>query len=729
MYPPAERSDVIDYLHGRAVPDPYRWLENADAAATRSWSAGQDALVGQVRPTWTSRPALHRRLTELFAAGDVSVPEWRRSRSFERSRRSGAEMGILLTTDPDGTERILVDPMALDPSGSTTLDGWQVSAEGNLLAYQLSTGGTEFSRLFVLDVITGTIVDGPIDRVRYTSVGWLADGAGFYYVRHLADAGPGEDASLYRRVHLHRLGSDPAQDPVVFGADSPRGTYFWIQVSADGRYLTVGSSLGTDPRHDAWLADLSTGDPQSPVLRPLQVGVDARLHAHVRAGVVYLYTDRDAPRGRICACLPDELDYGSWRELVAEDQVAVLDDFVILDGAEVSRPLLVVSRTRHAVSELSRHDLATGARLGTVDLPGLGSVTGLSSRPVGGREAWFCYTDYATPSTVYRLDGRTGEVDEWRRTDGVVDTGGIRTRQVTTTSLDGTPIHLFVIEPAERPDGPTATVLYGYGGFGISLTPAFNPSIVTWVEAGGVYAVANLRGGSEEGEQWHRAGMLGGKQNVFDDFHACAEWLIESGIATPSTLALSGGSNGGLLVGAALTQHPESCAAAICSAPLLDMIRYEQFGLGSTWAGEYGHASDPDEFEWLYGYSPYHHVHPDVTYPSVMFTVFDGDSRVDPMHARKMTAALQYAQLQYAELQHAQLQHAELQHAQLQHADRQYADRQYADRQHAGRGSGPILLRREADVGHGARAVSRMAGLLADQLAFLAAQVGLTTPP
>ncbi len=686
MYPPAQRLDIVDELHGHAVPDPYRWLEDPDDPATRRWSNGQDALVNQVRATWPARPELARQLTELFAAGDVAAPVWRRARSFEWSRPAGAEMGHLLTTDPDGTQRVLVDPIALDPAGTTTLDRWDVSAEGDLLAYQLSTGGTEFSRLFVLDVATGAIVDGPIERVRYSSLGWLRGGGAFYYVRHLDPAEHGPEALLQRRVYLHRLGTDPADDHLVFGADAPTGTYFYPRVSADGRYLTVVSSLGTDPRNDVWLADLSEGDPATPRLRELQVGVDARLSPYVRGGVVYLFTDRDAPRGRICACLPDQIDYDSWRELVAEDPVAVLKDFVILDGAEISRPLLVVARTRHAVSELSRHDLATGARLGTVDLPGLGTVSQLSARPVGGREAWFGYTDYSTPSTVYKLDGRTGEVVLWRRTDAVVP--GVRARQEVTMSLDGTPVHLFVIEPAERRDGPAPTILYGYGGFGSALTPGFSASIVTWVRAGGVYAVANLRGGSEEGEHWHRAGMLGARQNVYDDFHACARWLVATGVATPETLGFSGGSNGGLLVGVALTQQPESCAAVVCSAPLLDMVRYERFGLGSTWAGEYGHAADPDEFAWLYSYSPYHHVRPGVRYPATMFTVFDGDTRVDPAHARKMAAALQYAS----------------------------------------RGTGPILLRREAEVGHGARAVSRSVGLLADQLAFLAAELGLALP-
>jgi prolyl oligopeptidase len=691
MYPPAARLDLVERLHGHDVPDPYRWLEDPGSDQTRDWSTAQDALVESDREKWPLRPFFRDQITALLGGGAVGAPVWRRSRPFETRRRAGAELAVLLTTDPDGTERDLVDPIAIDSSGTTTLDMWAPSMEGERLAYQLSSGGTEFSRLYVLDVLDGSILDGPIDRVRYSSVAWLPGGEAFYYVRHLSDDEGLEDAHLYRRVYLHRVGTPTEADVLIFGADRPRGTYLSVAVSADGRHLTLTASLGTDPRNDAWLADLTSSDLTAPQWRELQVGVDARVSPYVRAGVVYLWTDRDAPRGRICACLPDELEYSRWRELVAEDPVAVLSDYEILDGAEISRPLLVVVRSRHAVSELSRHDLATGARLGSIDLPGLGTVTALVSRPVGGREVWFSYTDFTTPATVYRWDGRSGELDVFRSVPGMPPITAVTTRQASCESDDGTVVRLFVIAPTEADEpaggpGPRPTVLYGYGGFNVALTPAFTSAAVAWVRAGGVYAVANLRGGSEEGEEWHRAGMLAGKQRVFDDFQACASWLVETGLTTPAHLGLMGGSNGGLLVGAALTQNPATAAAVVCSAPLLDMVRYERFGLGSTWAGEYGHAADPDEFATLFEYSPYHHVHPETAYPAVLFTVFDGDSRVDPLHARKLAAALQ----------------------------------------HATTGPGPILLRRESDVGHGSRSTTRTVDLVADELAFLAAYTGLS---
>jgi prolyl oligopeptidase len=387
----------------------------------------------------------------------------------------------------------------------------------------------------------------------------------------------------------------------------------------------------------------------------------------------------------------------------------VLTDFAILDGAELNQPLLLVSWTRHAISELTVHDLATGERINALRLPGLGgaggtrrlgTTGGITERPEGGHEAWFGYTDYTTPVSVQCYDARTGEVTTWTRAPGSVEVPAtVDTRQVTYRSADGTEVRMLVTALAtgagggagaedRAPLNPRPTILYGYGGFGISLAPAFAAPILAWVEAGGVYAVAGLRGGREEGEEWHRAGMRDHKQNVFDDFHAAAETLISEGWTTPGQLALSGGSNGGLLVGAAITQRPELYAAAICSAPLLDMVRYERFGLGQTWNDEYGTADDPDELGWLLSYSPYHHVREGTRYPAVLFTTFDSDTRVDPVHARKMCAALQHATS-------------------------------------ARWPANPILLRRESDVGHGTRAVSRSVSLSADGLAFLALHTGL----
>jgi prolyl oligopeptidase len=692
-YPSAERLDIVDDLHGRRVADPYRWLEDPRDPRVEAWSAAQDGLLAAHRATWDIREPLRERLAELLAVGTVSAPQLRAGRAFFPRREPDHEHAVLLVREADGRERALVDPVAVDPTGATTLDFWYPSPDGTRLAYGLSTGGTEDSALRLIDVASGDLIEGPIDRVRYANVAWLPGGEAYYYTRYLAEV-PGDDPVLHRRVYLHQVGADPAEDVLIFGVGAPRGRYFWTDVSTDGRWLTVIGRQGTDPRNDVWVADLAASRPETPALRVLQEGVDAMTVPVFRGDRVYLWTDRDAPHRRLCVASPENLSYEAWQDLIPEDPDSVLGDYAVLDGAELDRPVLLVTRTRHAVSELASHDLASGELIGAIDLPrrdsdpagsSLGSVGSLSADPAGGSQAWFDYSDFTTPNTVYRYDARDQSSAEWARPPGAASAPDVTARQVSYQSKDGTTVRMFVLAPTDAQSGPHPALLWGYGGFNIALAPEYSAMALCWVRAGGVYAVANLRGGSEEGEQWHRDGMLAHKQNVFDDFHAAAEYLIDTGVSAPDRLAIMGGSNGGLLIGAALTQRPDLYATAVCSAPLLDMVRYELFGLGTTWSGEYGTAGDPEQLDWLLGYSPYHHVRDGVDYPAVLFTVFDGDSRVDPMHARKLAAALQHAT-------------------------------------DSGR---PILLRRERDVGHAGRSVSRAVELWADKLAFLAVGTGL----
>ncbi|TDD61127.1 prolyl oligopeptidase family serine peptidase [Actinomadura rubrisoli] len=689
-YPPAPRQDIVEDLHGHRVADPYRWLEDADSDETRAWLAAQDELFHKVADALPGREGLRRRLGELLGAGSVGSPVWRGERRFFTRRTAEQEHPVLYTVGPDGTERVLVDPVALDPDGTTTLDGWQPDREGRLLAYKVSTGGDEESLLYVIDIATGERVDGPIDRTRESSVAWLPGGEAFYYARRLpARAVPQGEEQYHRRVYLHRVGTEPdTHDVMIFGEGRDKTNYYGVDVSQDGRWLTISSAQGTSPRNDLWIADLSASSPARPAMRAVQEGVDAATGILVgRDGRAYIFTDRDAPRSRLCVADPSDPSYGTWRDLVPQDPEAVLGDFAILDSAELERPVLLAGWTRHAISEITVHDLATGERLGAIPMPGLGSIGGIIERPEGGHEAWFGYADNVTPSSVLRYDARTGETTLWASAPGTVEVPEIETRQVAYTSRDGTEVRMLV-SSLPGSSGPRPAVLYGYGGFNIPLTPAYSAGILAWVEAGGVYAVANLRGGSEEGEEWHRAGMREHKQNVFDDFHAAAEKLVADGLTTPSQLAISGGSNGGLLVGAALTQRPDLYRAVVCSAPLLDMVRYERFGLGQTWNDEYGTADDPEELGWLLAYSPYHNVHAGTAYPATLFTTFGSDTRVDPLHARKFCAALQ----------------------------------------HATASDAPILMRNEAEVGHAARSVSRSVALTADTLAFMAAQTGLGLP-
>lgn len=690
QYPQAERVDVVDQLHGIEVPDPYRWLEDVEDPRTRQWAAAQDDLFNDRRAQWSTSTHWESRLTDLLKAGGITAPIWRGERQFFMRRTADQEMATLLTIDPDGTERVLFDPMAMDPSGLTTLDTWQPSKEGDLLAYQVSEGGTEESVLRVMDVETGQIVDGPIDRARYSPVAFLPGGHAYYYVRRLAPEGlPEGEEQFHRRVWLHQVGADPATDVQIFGEGLTATNYYGVTVSRDGRWLQISASEGTAPRNDLWLADLTTSPAEAPDLRPIQVGVDAQTGLEVgRDGRLYVFTDLDAPRGRICLASPDAPTPEHWNDLIPQDDVAVLEGFAILDGEQLDEAVLLVNWTEHAVGRISRHRLADGALTGEVAAPGLGTIGGIIERPEGGHEAWFAYTDHTTPVSVQRYDALSDTVDLWASAPGTVEVPEVSTQQVVFTSKDGTAVRMFVISPTRQPDRPRPTILYGYGGFGVPLSPGFSASTLAWVEAGGVYVVANLRGGSEEGEQWHRDGMLGNKQNVFDDLHAAAEHLIAQGWTSADQLAISGGSNGGLLVGAGLTQRPDLYRAVVCSAPLLDMVRFEKFGLGATWNVEYGSAAVAEEFAWLLAYSPYHRVATGVDYPATLFTVFDGDTRVDPLHARKLAAALQHATL--ADLD---------------------------DR--------PILLRAEQDVGHGARSLTRTVGLTVDTLAFLAHELGL----
>lgn len=664
-YPPAQRGEIADRLHGVRVPDPYRWLEDPAAPQTRDWLAAQDELWRGHAAGLAGRDRLRSRVLALAATGMVTAPVWRGDRRFFVRQAAGQEHPVLCTAAGDGPVRVLLDPMALDPTGRTTLDAWQASLDGALVAYQVSRDGTEHADLFVMDGRTGEVVEGPVGRCRYSPVGWLADGSGFYYVR---------TADGRQQVRLHLIGG--TDTPVLGGEE---GITYGLGVSHDGRWLTISAAPGTAPRNDLWLADLAGSPARTPELRAVRHGTAGRSVLFAGPdGRMYVITDLDAPKVRLCAADPD--DPAQWRDLVPEDPEAVLTDVVVLDG------ILLVGRLRRSVAEITVHDAATGEPLGEVPLPGHGTVGRLTARPSGGHEAWFTYTDRVTPPAVWRYDARTGETTPWEAAPGTVTVPDVVTTELTCTSTDGRTVPVTVIGRAAAA-GPRPVILYGYGGFGVPLTPSYAADALAWVEAGGALAIANLRGGGEDGELSHRAGMLEHKVRVFDDFIAAAELLVRDGWTTPGQLGIWGESNGGLLVGAALTRRPDLFAAAVCVAPLLDMVRYEKSGLGAAWRGEYGTVDIPEQFHWLLGYSPYHHVDKGTGYPATLFAVFGGDSRVDPLHARKMCAALQWATA----------------------------------------GPGPILLRHEDHVGHAQRSTARAADLAADMLSFMAEHLSLDT--
>lgn len=686
-YPDAPRLDLVDEYHGTAVPDPYRWLEDPDDPRTQDWMAQQSALMADERTGWHRRDHFAERVDELLGSGTVSPPYWRGERHFLVRREPGQQFSVLYVIDADGTERTLIDPMARDPEGLTTLDSWQPSKEGDRIAYQLSVGGDEESLLHVMDVATGETIEGPIDRCRYSPVAWLPGGEAFYYVRRIApELLPESERNFHRRVYLHRVGTPTDDDVLIFGAGMTMTNYYGVEVTKDGHWLQVSAAEGTEPRNDLWVADLTDSPVDAPAFTLVQGDVDAQTGlTFLRDGRVLVSTDLDAPRGRAAVTSPGQWAPQHWIDLIPEDPEAVLESVTVLDGPELDEDLLLVVRTAHGVAHMTLHRSSDGSLIREVDLPGAGTIGGPVEHIDGGPVTWFVFTDHTTVPTIYSYDARTDAVSLHALPPGTVEVPTVHSRQVEYTSKDGTTVRMFLLSPTAEPDQPRPTILYGYGGFGIPMTPGYSAAILAWVEAGGVWAVANIRGGGEEGEDWHRAGMLGNKQNVYDDFHAAAEWLIDQGWTSAERLGVYGGSNGGLLVGAAMTQRPDLFNAVVCVAPLLDMLRYTTSELGPTWTVEYGDPEDPEQFGWLHAYSPYHRVVEGTDYPATMFAVFDNDTRTDPMHGRKMCAAAQ----------------------------------------HATSGTRPILLRSEGDVGHGARSLSKSVEETADTLAFMARWTGL----
>lgn len=683
------------------IPDPFRWLEDAGSAATASWLDWHEASY-ESRATGWQRDSWRAAVSHLDAADVVLRPSPRGKRLFFRVQHADAEQPLLLLRE-DGRDRVLFDPLTFDESGASILEKWDVSPDGDLIACQVSERGLEDTALYIVDVESARVVDGPISRLRRSAIAWLPDGRGFYYVRRLApELHPGEE-NYHRRVYHHEIGADPAGDALVYGEPDEKTAFYSLDLSADGRTLAVTVTIGSSRSTRIWLADVTGPAARAPEFRALTDADDVRSEvcfptlrrsSGLAGNALWLLTDAKAPRGRIVEVRADggagsEAASADWREVVPERQDAVLEDVAALDSPDPARHLLLVLWKRHAVAEMTVHDADTGTLVHVVDLPGQGAVGPMVTGPEGGTEAWFAFTSFTQPMRVLRYDAASGAVDApltVQETSAV--SVPVESRLVPFASADGTTVRMFVLSATGAPDRPRPTILTGYGGFGVSMEPCFQPHALAWVLAGGVYAIACLRGGAEEGEDWHRAGMRGLKTNVFADFEAAAATLVRQGWTSPDRLAVTGGSNGGLLVAAALTRFPERFAAVVCSDALLDMARFDRFGLGPSWVPEYGSPAEPEQLEALLSYSPYHNVHDGRSYPPVLFTAGVTDTRVDPLHTRKMLARLEQA----------------------------------------GSGTGPFLLRLEHDVGHGARSRSQFVNLLGDQLAFLGDVLGLPAP-
>ncbi len=636
-YPPTRTEDVVDVLHGAEVRDPYRWLEDAERDEVREWTARQNALTRSLLDAVPGRDRLAARLDALLEVGHVGTPAPRRGRYFY-TRRAGKQNQPVLHVREGlrGADRPLVDVNALAPDGSVALDWWYPSRDGRLLAYGLSSHGTEKSTLFIRDVASGEDLPDWIDRTRACSVAWLPDASGFFYTRYPAPGSvPAGEENYHRHVYLHRLGDYTGRDVKVFGEGRAAEDWPGVALSPDGRWLVVTESQGWS-RTEVYFKDWQY--PERGFV-PLVEGVDALFHVTVRNDRFYVHTNEGAPRYRLFEADPLRPDRAAWVERIPESED-------VLEGVAAVGDVLVADCMHRASSRLRLFD-RQGRLLHEVPLPALGTLAGLGAE-WDGEEFLFGFQSFTVPPSIYHVDLKApaGELrpELWEQVSVDIDLGAYAVEQVTVPAKDGTPVTMFLAgrRGIER-NGKNPTLLYGYGGFSISLTPTFSASRFVFLERGGLLAVANLRGGGEYGEAWHQAGMLARKQNAFDDFLAAADWLVAEGYTSPDHLVAQGGSNGGLLVGAALTQRPELFRAVVCQVPLLDMLRYHRFLIARLWVPEYGSADDPEQFRWLFAYSPYHRVRDGGRYPAVLLATAESDTRVDALHARKMAARLQAA--------------------------------------------------------------------------------------
>jgi prolyl oligopeptidase len=624
---------IVEHLHGLEIHDRHRWLEDGDSSKVREWTRSQSALLRSVLDGWPGREGLRRRLESLMVTGALGGPVTSGGRTFYARREGRQNQPMLLVREGAfGAERALLDPNALSAEGTIALDWWYPSRDGRLLACGLSEGGSELSVLRVIDVADGRQVGGEIPRTRACSLAWEPDAGGFYYTRYPEPGSvPAGEEMYHRRLFHHRLGSDPAEDRCFFGEGRPADRWPNVALSPDGRWLVVTEAEGWS-RSRLYLKDLRGGGGWIPLVEErealyLPTPLDDR---------ILIVTNEDAPTYRVMAARPDRPGREAWIEVIPAGEG-------VLQAIEVAGGKIFAAYLEQAASTVRVFALSGEAR-GTLGLPPMGTVTSMDGEP-GGDELYLGYVSFVDPSRIYRYAIAGESLALWAAIESPVSGMSLVTEQIHCTSRDGTRIPLFVIHREGLAlDGSHPAILSGYGGFSVSMTPAFDPENFLWLEHGGVLAVANLRGGGEFGESWHREGMLERKQNVFDDFIAAVELLVREGYTRPGRLAIRGGSNGGLLIGAAITQRPDLFRSAVCRVPLLDMIRYHRFRIARLWIPEFGSADDPEQIRWLLEYSPYHRVRDGVEYPAVLLTTAESDSRVDPMHARKMAARLQEAQ-------------------------------------------------------------------------------------
>ncbi len=620
--PVTQKGDVVETLHGVKIADPYRWLENQESPETRAWITGQNAYTHALLDARPGRDKLQARFTQLRKTAAIRLPIERGGRYVYQKRSVDQEQYVLYgRAGADGPEDMLVDPNPMSADHSTNVEAYDITSDGKFMVFGMRKGGKDEVEAHVFDIVAHKHLPDVLPAAVYFEFSFMPDGRSFYYSL-MTDDGP--------RVRLHKLGTDPLQDADVFGKGYNKDKIIVADTSEDGRYLVIQVFYGSAAdKVEVWTQDLAANGPIAPLVNDL----DARFYAYAGGDRLYLQTNWNAPRGRILSVDWKHPERANWREVVPEGPDAI-------DGnISVAAHHLFVTYVHDAASLLKVYD--AGGKAEDLKFPSVGTIYAVSGH-WEGKDAFIGFSSFTIARTLYRYVPATKKQTVWAEVNVPVDKTKFEARQVWFTSKDGTRVPMFVVQPRNlKLDGNHPVLLTGYGGFNINETPFFSPQAIVWAENGGVYADVNLRGGGEFGEKWHRAGMLENKQNVFDDFIAAAQWLIDHHYTRPEKLAISGGSNGGLLVGAALTQRPELYRAVICWHPLLDMLRYQKFMEAQFWVSEYGSSEDAAQFKYIYAYSPYQHVEAGKKYPSVLFMTGDGDTRVAPLHARKMAALMQ----------------------------------------------------------------------------------------
>jgi prolyl oligopeptidase len=671
-YPVARKGDQVDDYHGVKVADPYRWLEDLDSAETRAWVEAENKLTFGFLESIPARTAIKDRLTKLWNYEKYGIPFKEGNRYFY-SRNSGLQnQAVLYTvTSLDAQPQMVLDPNTLSADGTVAVSGLQVSPDGKLLAYSLSASGSDWQEWKVRDVATSKDLSDHLKWVKFSGVSWTRDGKGFYYSRYDE---PKEETlkatNYFQKLYYHKLGTPQSEDALVYERPDQKDWLFISSVTEDGNYLIISVYQGTDVKNRIYYKDLRSKDVQ--VVKLLD-DFDAAYNFIGNEGARFFFqTDQQAPRGKVIEVDVNKPARSNWKVVVPEGTET-------LQSTSFVNHKFILNYLKDAYTQVKVYDGA-GKLVNEVAFPGIGSAEGFSGKAVD-KETFYSFTGFTTPTTIYRYDVTTGKSTVFREPKVDFNPADFETKQVFYTSKDGTKVPMFIThKKGLKLDGNNPTYLYGYGGFNVSMTPGFSVGNLVWMEMGGVYAQPSLRGGGEYGEAWHQAGMKLKKQNVFDDFIAAAQWLIDNKYTSTPKLAIGGGSNGGLLVGAALTQRPDLFGAALPAVGVMDMLRFQKFTIGWAWVSDYGSSENAEEFKALYAYSPLHNIKPGTSYPPTMVTTADHDDRVWPGHSFKFAAALQAAQA----------------------------------------GPAPVLIRIETKAGHGAgKPTTKIIEDIADRFAFL----------